>query len=508
MLAALTAMFGVIAVSCEKPAALGDPNVEVKSATEITLAQEGGEADIQILSTLDWKLKDYTDEIKSWLVITPQEGKASNDVQTIHVKALANDGANRKATIQIYGNVLYNAAITVPQNGPKGETGGVEPVTVAEFIQKADKSKYYRLTGTVSGFNSQYCSFDLTDATGKIYVYSLTEASKTEWASKIANGGTVVLRGKYEYYAKKNQHEVIEAIIESYEGPTTPPVIVGTPAGTGVETDPYNVAKTLELAKGLTKITDPKAELNATNSVTGFFKGTITEVQDLNIEFGNATYLISDGGQTTATFLVYRGLSFNGEKFIAPGNIRKGDEVVVQGSLVNYNGTIELTQGSKLVTLNGGKTLHEGEVPEIKIEGNKVKIPVSVLAKTWAEENDATYGAGFSVTGADFKIGVYKHSSTSTIVKPSSEIRVYKNTVLKISAPEGKKIASIVMGSVITSTTDYCKNMTPLVGEGSVTANAETKTITWKPKEPASTIAAQADIAQTRVVSLEITLAE
>ncbi len=86
--------------------------------------------------------------------------------------------------------------------------------TVDEFIKAADKDNFYKLTGTVSGFNSQYCSFDLTDATGKIYVYSV--ANKDAWSSKIANGGTVTLAGKYDYYATKEQHEVIEAEILSF----------------------------------------------------------------------------------------------------------------------------------------------------------------------------------------------------------------------------------------------------------------------------------------------------
>ena len=86
--------------------------------------------------------------------------------------------------------------------------------TVKDFISTADNNTYFKLTGTVSGFNSQYCSFDLTDATGKIYVYSV--ANKDAWSSKIANGGTVTLAGKYDYYATKEQHEVIEAEILSF----------------------------------------------------------------------------------------------------------------------------------------------------------------------------------------------------------------------------------------------------------------------------------------------------
>ena len=57
--------------------------------------------------------------------------------------------------------------------------------TVEEFIATADTQNYYELTGKVSGFNPTYCSFDLTDATRKIYVYSVLDASKAEWTSKI-----------------------------------------------------------------------------------------------------------------------------------------------------------------------------------------------------------------------------------------------------------------------------------------------------------------------------------
>ena len=90
--------------------------------------------------------------------------------------------------------------------------------TVEEFIAAADTQNYYELTGTVSRFNATYCSFDLTDATGTIYVYSVLDASKAEWTSKISNGGTITIYGKYLYYEQKSQHEVVDAHIVSFEG--------------------------------------------------------------------------------------------------------------------------------------------------------------------------------------------------------------------------------------------------------------------------------------------------
>ncbi len=92
--------------------------------------------------------------------------------------------------------------------------------TVEEFIAAADTQNYYELTGTVSGFNPTYCSFDLTDATGKIFVYSVLDASKAEWTSKISNGGTITIYGKYLYYEQKSQHEVVDAHIVNFTAGT------------------------------------------------------------------------------------------------------------------------------------------------------------------------------------------------------------------------------------------------------------------------------------------------
>ena len=120
--------------------------------------------------------------------------------------------------------------------------------TVQEFIAAADDANYYELTGTVSGFNSTYCSFDLTDATGKIYVYSVLADSKSQWSSKIKNGGTVTIYGKYMFYEQKSQHEVVDAYIVSYtpgeggnEGGNDDG---GDDAGSGIEADwAYTFAK-------------------------------------------------------------------------------------------------------------------------------------------------------------------------------------------------------------------------------------------------------------------------
>ncbi len=154
----------------------------------------------------------------------------TDDSGTIYVYSVANKDEwsskiSNGGTVTLAGKYDYYASkeqhevieaqILSFEAGSQGDYSNAEAKTVAEFIAAANKETYFKLTGTVSKFNAQYCSFDITDESGSIYVYSV--ANKADWSSKISNGGTVTLAGKYDYYASKEQHEVIEAQILSFE---------------------------------------------------------------------------------------------------------------------------------------------------------------------------------------------------------------------------------------------------------------------------------------------------
>lgn len=261
-----------------------------------------------------------------------------------------------------------------------------EAKTVAEFIALADNNTYYKLTGTVSGFNSQYCSFDITDETGSAYVYSVV--NKADWSSKISNGGTVVLAGKYLKYTTSDgtvKNEVVEAQILSF--------VAGEGGNEG------------------------------------------------GSEGGN------EGGET-------------------PG-------------------------------------------PEDPVTGDGLSVVVKDC--TWAEETDGTYGKGVSTTVSGVKIGCYKYNSTTDIKAPGpDQLRIYKNGALCITAPEGKKVASVVITTTGYNTqyeTDYNLPLVSVVGGGSSVVNNDT-TQTWTPSEPAQTIVATSSNGQVRALSFVITLAE
>ncbi|MBP5483100.1 MAG: BACON domain-containing protein [Bacteroidales bacterium] len=196
----------------------------------------------------------------------------------------------------------------VSQGGGGGDDdySKAEPKTVAEFIAAADKDTYYKLTGTVSNFNKSYCSFDLTDETGTIYVYSVLDSYKSEWSSKIKNGGTITIAGKYDYYAKNEKHEVVSAAILSYED------------GQGGGGDDYSKAEPKTVAEFIAA-----ADKNTYYKLTG----TVSKF--------NATYCSFDLTDETGAIYVYSVLDeFKTDEW--KNKIKNGGTITIAGKYAYY----------------------------------------------------------------------------------------------------------------------------------------------------------------------------
>lgn len=116
-----------------------------------------------------------------------------------------------------------------------------------------------------------------------------------------------------------------------------------TPTGNGTKESPYNVAA-LDSLFDNSIIPEEKV----------YARGIISRIDELDTSYGNATYYISDTGNETSQFEVYRGYGLNGEKFKTGDEIQKGDTVVVYGQLLLHGTTREFTQGSSIISINGG----------------------------------------------------------------------------------------------------------------------------------------------------------
>lgn len=208
-----------VLVGCqEKDVDYGAPSITVSPAT-LEFDTAAADQVITLNATRDWRLKD-ADELPDWITVNPVSGGASLEAQTITVSVLENKETNREQSLT-FTIGLDSKTITVSQKGEGGEAQ-IETITIQEFINKADTENEYTIKGVVSGLaNTSFKGFNLKDETGEISC--AFPANFDEWFSKLSNGGTAIIRGKYSFYTSKNQHQLYQGtILDFQEGSDIP----------------------------------------------------------------------------------------------------------------------------------------------------------------------------------------------------------------------------------------------------------------------------------------------
>ena len=202
-----------VLVSCEeKEENLGAPEITLDPAT-LEFGETGGADNAQTLtvtSTRDWTIEQ--DEKYDWVTVSPSEGQASSEPQTVTVTVTDNTQSDRTATIRFTAtNGTVYKDLTVRQTGPEGEPE-IEITTVADFL-KAEVSDdvWYTLKGQITDlYNTEYGNFTLVDETGSVKVYGLT-AEKVDKNDKsfstlgLKEGDIVTLCGTRDEYNGEDQ---------------------------------------------------------------------------------------------------------------------------------------------------------------------------------------------------------------------------------------------------------------------------------------------------------------
>ena len=325
------------------------------------------------------------------------------DVKTLSVYVMATvASAYRVDDLKIEvseeaGTVLdFSNGSDLPSGGGGGGGGDSDyenapAKTVQEFISAADQNTYYKLTGKVSGFNATYCSFDLTDDSGKIYVYSVD--NKDAWSSKIKNGGTVTLAGKYLYYESKSQHEVVNAYILSFtEGEVTPP---------------SGDVKSVTVAEFQAA---PESD-SQVYELVGTIGGSI-----------NSTYGNFDLADETGTVYVYGltatnlGYGTKNDKSYASLGLNEGDKIKIRGYRGSFNDKIEVMYAWFIEKVSGGDDTPSGDVKSVTVaqfiaapESDK---QVYELVGTIGGSINTTYG-NFDLTDDSGTVYVYGLTATN-----------------------------------------------------------------------------------------------
>lgn len=382
----------------------------------------------------------------------------------------------------------------------------IETVTVAQFIEKADVFSIYRMTGIVSGtINSNYCSFDLKDETGSIYVYSVNNAE--EYGSKIKAGDKVTLCGAYTYYASKSQHEVVDCTIEKLEqsqgggdDPGTDPKTIfsvdftagqgdfsidtrkapeglavwtqsssyGMVASGYVKADSKDYDTESWLVSPVIDLSSEKAAFLSFEHACNFF----TDIETAKKEVGVKVKVEGGEWESLSGFAYPETLSWS---FVNSGSVdlasylgKKIQIAFVYTSTAAKAGTWEIKNVS--VKSEPGGT----DTPDVP-EGAITWLMGTNNGQSWSSVTDASYGDGYEYTKDGITLGYYKNKSSSNPVDAKTDhIRVYKFYALKIKST--KPLKSIIF---YTTESAYAFDLTDAEGKMTAAADAASKTISW-----------------------------
>ena len=393
---------------------------------------------------------------------------------------------------------IKNANVEILENGEGGEdTPSGTEITCAKAVELtnaladgATSSETYTVTGyiteVVGSVSRNQQSFWMANTKDGGKVFEAYYANLPEGVNEFKAGMKVKITGNLMKYVKdgKVTPEIKNAnveILENGEGGDTPSGDAGT------LDNPYTVAQALEIINAGTYTKDKV-----------YVSGIVSKIDEISLQYGNATYYISDDGKTDKQLQVFRGYTLGGEKFQSEDDLMVGDKVIVWGVLTLYNSKTPEITGSQLYSINdetagggGGGGSATGDASSFN-----------------AADLGLTNGAAFdkvTYNGLTITTDGGGNNNTPKYYDSGSNLRMYPKNSITISA--GKTISSITLtcypGSVANGNVKASKgNVNVSDPTISITGiNDKSVTIT---NNDGSTGAAS----QIRIVKFDITYAE
>ena len=276
------------------------------------------------------------------------------------------------------GSSIYSLNGNTAGEKPVAETIGTldEPITVAkalELINALDEGgtteKEAYIKGKITTIKTKdadiakYKNIDyiISDGTNELTVFRGKNLNNTDFteAGQINVGDEVVVIGKLTKFVNTNTGAVVPEvaqgnyIVKLTKGGSTPTPPPGDNDGT--------LAKPFTPAEANAFVAQMEAGVNSDKEY--YIKGKIIEITDKNqfgTQYGNCTFYISDDGtDKDGKFYVYRTLYLGNQKYSDDSwtKPKAGDEVIICGKVVNYNGnTPETVQNQSYIYSLNGKT--------------------------------------------------------------------------------------------------------------------------------------------------------
>jgi len=207
-------------------------------------------------------------------------------------------------------------------------------------------------------------------------VYYLENKPWVDGNTQIKVGDEVIICGKVvNYNGNTPETASKKAYIYSLNGKTKE-------EGGNDNPDPW--VNTINVTEALAIISDLAD--GKTTAEEYIVKGIVSAVDEISVDYGNATFDIVDNANDQSALKVFRAKDAEGQKITNAELVKVGDEVVVQGKLQKYvkNGVItpEVAQNGKILTVNDQST---------GIEIIKVQEANSILYNLAGQRVDANY---------------------------------------------------------------------------------------------------------------------
>ena len=202
--------------------------------------------------------------------------------------------------------------------------------------------------------------------------------------------------------------------------------------GDGTEANPYNAIGAINAANALPA--DGESD-------EVYVEGIISTIKEINTNYGNGTYYISEDGKANNEFYIYRGKYLNNENFTSNDQIKVGDKVLLKGKLLNYRGnTPEFAQGNYIVKLTPGEGGGDTPGGGGEVSGNSITVTTSSFGLSNAEDaGTLTLSDGTTLTFA----GGENTNNTPKYYTSGNAIRMYAKNTLTIKA--SKAITKVVI---------------------------------------------------------------
>ena len=364
---------GLTFAACQQDDDYVLPSLSVDTQTLAFTDAGASSLPLSLTATREWSVRSKPE----WITVSPTEkGPASTEPQELTIFAAPNESYNQEGEI-VFTIGLMKVAVAVSQPGVKGEipvgSGTLEdPYTITGVLKyiatlgadvNSPQAVYVKgvIAGITEPFAAQYGNATFTmkeadsDGSTVFTFYRGIYLGNKKWKegdTQIKEGDEVVICGTVVNF-KGNTPETAtgKAYVYSLNGVTqgtggggpgsgSGSGDAGTPSGTGTLADPYNAAAANAAVANLTWTSN--TEYQATDEV--YVKGKISKIKDKGTfgesgDYGNATFYISDDGtESGAQFYCFRILYLGNVKYTEGTDIKVGDEVIICGKLMNYNG--------------------------------------------------------------------------------------------------------------------------------------------------------------------------